>query len=649
MKTITVIPLKKGFFKNNLTYFSLKNIPEGSIVNINLRGKNILGLSIASEEVTDVKSEIKNLNFELKKISEIKGKSVFREEYLESVMLASRYFATSKNLVATSFIPSAFREEYDKIAKLKNKTEITFKKTISKIKPEKLLFQASFSDRISFYKTFIRESFARKKSVFIVLPTENDIETYNQALSKGIENFIFTLHGGLTTKKQVVEFDKIIASEHPVLILGTAPYLSIPRYDVETIILENENSNAYRTMSRNSLDLRIFTEIFSNKIGAKLIIASTMLRFETIAKKDLEGWGEIRPLSYRVNNENTEIEIVEKKKISTSEKQERFRILSEKSLKEIKEKVLKNERVFIFALRKGLATTTVCHDCGEILLCEKCSAPVVLYFSKNRERRIFICNKCGNEKSTETTCKNCGSWNLIPLGIGTDTVFEEIKKNFPENEIFKLDKDSVKTQKQAKKIISDFEKSTGSILIGTEMAFSYLKTKVPLSVIASFDSLWSVPNFRMSERIVQILISIISITNKKLIIETKNQKDSAIKYFSNENLLSFIRSELEDRKNLGYPPFQRLIKITFSGNKEETAKVRRFLSETFLSYSLEIFSGFIAKIKDKYITNAIIKIAPGKWSLPELSTDSQIDEMLFKKLISLPPIFSVNIDPEDLL
>ena len=35
--------------------------------------------------------------------------------------------------------------------------------------------------------------------------------------------------------------------------------------------------------------------------------------------------------------------------------------------------------------------------------------------------------------------------------IGTDTVFEEIKSKFPKIKIFKLDRESVKTNKEAEK------------------------------------------------------------------------------------------------------------------------------------------------------------------------------------------------------
>ncbi|HNW71852.1 MAG TPA: hypothetical protein PKZ36_01835 [Candidatus Paceibacterota bacterium] len=644
MKAVSVIPFKKGVLNDNLTYFSAKDIPDGSIVSISIRNKKILGLTISSEEVVNIKSKIKELDFDLKKIIDVKGISIFRKEFLDSAILASKYFASNKSNLISFVIPSAFKEGYDKISKIINGTqkENAFeKKEILKMKPEKLLFQAPFSERISFYKTLIRESFAKKKSIFIVLPTEHDIDIFSESLFKGIENFAISIHGGLTHKKQIENMEKILTSEHPMLILGTVPYLSIPRYDLETIIIENENSSAYKTIGKNHLDFRIFAEIFASKINAKFILADSLLRFETTARREIDNFSEIHPLSFRLNF-NGEIEFPPK----TDSK---FKILTNETLKEIQNSIAKKENVFIFTLRKGLATTTICKDCNETVNCTKCMAPIVLYLSRDGNKRMFVCNKCGEEMDPRTRCTNCGGWNLMPLGIGTQTVFEEIKTFFPENKIFKLDKESAKTKKQAEKIVDDFEESSGAILIGTEMALFYLKNKIPLSIIASFDSLWSIPNFKISEKIIQILTSIISKTEKRFIIETKNEKDLAVKSIINENLLSFVRDELEDRKKLGYPPYKRFIKITYFGDKENTINTKKTLSEFFKDYNPEIFSGFISKQKNKYITNILIKVDTNKWSLPEISSKTSIDQNLLNKLISLPPSFYINIDPEDLL
>jgi primosomal protein N' (replication factor Y) len=327
-----------------------------------------------------------------------------------------------------------------------------------------------------------------------------------------------------------------------------------------------------------------------------------------------------------------------------------FKIFSDKSIKEIQDTIAKKKSVFIFTLRKGLATQTVCRDCGETVSCEKCLSPLVLYSSSlNKKERTFVCNRCGQEKEGLSACAACYSWNLMPLGIGTDTVFEELSKTLPKTKIFKLDKESAKTKAGAEKIIKEFEESAGSILIGTEMALYYLKNKIALSVIASFDSFWSIPNFKIGEKIIQLSTSIISFTENKFIIQTKNTEDTAILAVLSRNLLPFVRSELEDRRNLGYPPFKRFIKIKHLGNKTETLKAKQILKEIFKDYSPLIFSGFVERLKGKYATNALIKIDTQKWSLPELSLNSSLDETLLAKLLSLPPSFEVFVDPEDLL
>src|SRR3989338_5153598 len=209
MKIVTVIPLKKGPWKENLTYFSAQNIPNGSIVTIPLRSKKILGLVASSEDAISLKSDIKGMSFNLKKISEVKEHSFFLKAYFDSVISASRYYAGNKNSVITSLIPAVLRENYDTIAKFSSRMKVSPNEK-SELKSEKLILQAPVLDRISFYKTLIRGSFAEKKSVFVVLPTEHDIQMFEEALAKGIGQFTFALHAGLNAKKIIQKIEQIM-------------------------------------------------------------------------------------------------------------------------------------------------------------------------------------------------------------------------------------------------------------------------------------------------------------------------------------------------------------------------------------------------------------------------------------------------------
>jgi len=647
MKIITVLPLKKTVFQEDLTYFTSLPVEPGIVVNVPLRSKKTLAIITSIEELAESKSDIKSMNFNLRKVIETKGQSMFLPEFMDAAFEASKYFGQNKNNVIASLIPNIFIEEYDHLARIyQNRIPVETKNAEIKIKSEKLLLQRPLEERISIYKTLIRESFARNKSVFVVVPTEIDMEKFSAELSRGIEQFTFSLRSNLSAKKNLETCEKVLASSHPLLLLGTARYLSTPRSDIGTIVLEHESSNTYRTINRPYLDLRTFAEIYAAQINAKFILADELLRFETIGRADMENWSPLHQLNYRVNFAD-KIEILERG--GERERIKKFRILNEESIETLKKAVANKKNAFVFSLRKGLATMTVCRDCNHTISCERCGGPLVLYTSHQSKNRMFVCNRCEKNLGANIVCPNCSSWNLLPLGIGVDTVEDEVQKIFPKIKIFKLDKESVTTANAAKKITKEFTNTTPSILIGTEMAFFYLKDLVPLSIVASFDSLWSIPNFKMSEKVIQIILSMVSITSEKLIIETKNNKDELLQAIKSGNLAPFVREELEDRKKLDYPPFKRFIKIKYMGDKEQTREARQLLAETFQDYSPEIFSGFVERFKGKFITNTLIKIDPKKWSLPSLSLGSSLDENLWTKLSSLPPTYEVTVDPEDLL
>jgi len=117
-----------------------------------------------------------------------------------------------------------------------------------------------------------------------------------------------------------------------------------------------------------------------------------------------------------------------------------------------------------------------------------------------------------------------------------------------------------------------FEDEESSILVGTELAFNYLKNSVPLAIIASLDSLFTIPNFKITEKILEIILSTGNLASDKFIIETKNPDNEIINAFKNANLLPYIKGELKERRELEYPPYKRFVKISFWGEKDEVVE-----------------------------------------------------------------------------
>ena len=76
-----------------------------------------------------------------------------------------------------------------------------------------------------------------------------------------------------------------------------------------------------------------------------------------------------------------------------------------------------------------------------------------------------------------------------------------------------------------------------------------------------------------------------------VIIQTTQPFSSAITAVENNDLDSFYRKELEERKATGFPPFSRLLNLTFRGKSEE--KVEKAASEVgILAEKLEEKGGY---------------------------------------------------------
>ncbi|MDO8259880.1 MAG: hypothetical protein Q7T50_00075, partial [Candidatus Magasanikbacteria bacterium] len=301
-----------------------------------------------------------------------------------------------------------------------------------------------------------------------------------------------------------------------------------------------------------------------------------------------------------------------------------------------------NEHTFLFCGRKGLYPQTVCSDCGTVVVCKNCNTPVVLYGKKNnskQNRNLFVCHHCGERRDAEELCIHCNGWRLNPLGIGIDRVVEEVASIVKGANIIVIDKEHISTHKQAVKARETFYKTPGSIMVGTEMALSYLNEKIENTAVVSLDSYFSIPDFQINEKIFHILLTLRALAEKRLIFQTRQENKKIFDYALRGNLLDFYRDEIEERESIGYPPFTTYIKITLEGEKNIIKKMMDETVETMKPYDVSVFDAFNPGNKLKYTVHGLISLPKGKW----------IDKTLLSKLRNLPPQFMIKIDPITLL
>lgn len=620
---VEVAPLTKSPVPSSLSYFSAAKLSPGSLVRIPFRRGKALGLVLSSKDVRSAKAEIRQAGFSLRKIpkSDILGAGI-TPQILEALEKTARYYATNVGTLLSSTLPKIISDEPETFLKQAAHHKISEVEHSR----ETLLLQMESEERFSQYRAIVRQSFARGASCTVIVPTNLEIERVKAELSKGINDFVFTFSLSGKKKEMQSSWLKALAEPHPILFISTSAGLLLPRQDMDTIILDRENSRAYRTLSRPYIHLKVLIENLCQATNRQLVLGDSVLSLPTLWR---ERSGDDRSKSQTSISDMSLIRwrlptapatLVDAK--APQNEAGRFEIFSPE-LKVFMDKALtETGKLFLFGARKGLAPTTVCGDCGFVLPCTNCGAPVVLH--SQGESTIYVCHACRERRDSITTCGYCGSWKLVPLGIGTTEIARQAHALFPKHKVQILDKDHASTDREAQRIAGKFQ-AEGGILVGTEMAFFHLQS-VPYSALVSVDSLFSIPDFGINERIFYLVSRLRELTKTESLIQTRNIGKQILAWASMGNIIDFYQSEVEERKLLLYPPFSIFIKIS-AVNKSGVDGLLK-LKDRLSHYKPDLLNKAL-----------ILRIPKEEWP----------DDELIGTLSLLGPEFSIKVDPESIL
>jgi primosomal protein N' len=645
MNLITVIPITRSKVAETLSYFTSSETPNGAIVSVPLRSKIIHGIVVLTRPVADVKSEIKAASYEIRRAGKVKATAFFPSDFMEACGRLAEYYATNTGAIIRAIVAGSLLENINKIV-----SPFASGPSIPAAnKKNKVIYavQGDDEDRMSAWRSLIRQEFAKKKSIVFYTPTIEDTEMLSISLQRGIEDYIFTLHGDILKKKMIDTWQRIAKIDHPIVIVATGTFPILPRLDIETVVIERENDRGWINQRMPYLDLRRVIETISLNSNKTIFLADSMLRIETLNRLNNNELESGSPMKWRSisNAKDTLIDMVRRGVVSSStnkengKKNDLFRIISPELEALIEKNREDNTRLFIFAVRRGLASITICDDCETIVSCNICAKPVVLHASKESGKNFYMCHKCGEIMNVDITCKNCSGFRLTPLGIGIDRIEQEIRNKFQGIEIIKIDSDTTKTEKQIDHALDKFKEKPGGILLGTELALARIREKIDHVAVASLDSLFALPDFRIQEKIMYTLIRLRELATRSILIQTRKPEEKVFEYGLKGNLNDFFKAVLEERKQFLYPPFSTLIKISIEGKKDVIALAMADIRKKIEPHELDIFPAFTSAIRGNSIIHGLMKIAVNEWP----------DDNLISKLKSLPENVSIRVDPESLL
>lgn len=636
MFVVRVMPIARGMFKDRLTFFSRDPMPEGSVVNVTIRNKQTPALIVESEDARSEKSTIRSADFALKKIPPTaRPKRVFTDIFIEASKEIALWHGVSESAIFSTLTSTVILESSNRLEPVTVENEKIKSDTDIPVRADLLILQAEYLERLRTYRNLVREAFARSSSVLLITPTIAEAEALESELGRGIEGRTILMTSNVPKKRLILGWNKAVTEKEPLLIIGTAFALSVPRRGIDTVIVERESARTYKGVQRPHLDVRRAAEFLARKSGARLILADFPVRVETKYRVDAHEMDELARPQSRTSS-SAKIAIIDtRKKDNTKGTKRIFTTLTEDTKHEIKDEVAKGGRVVVFAIRRGISPLTVCNDCGTPVT-DPMGAPMTLH--KSGSGNVFMSHRSGAILPAETSCKLCGSWDLVTLGIGVDRVADELKKAFPEQSVLVFTKDTTPTHLVASKLRDQFYNTPGAILVGTERMLPYLKEPVELVVVASLDSLLSLSAWRAHEQALSLLFYLRERAELKFILETREIENAAIQSFSSGNPNDFYRDEITERERYNYPPFTVFIGLGWHGTKHAVEKMSIFIEDTFKDTDLVGPLPAIQVNATSWITRAVIRIPKDEWPQKEL----------IKRLHQLHPEIDVSIDPDEI-
>lgn len=250
-------------------------------------------------------------------------------------------------------------------------------------------------------------------------------------------------------------------------------------------------------------------------------------------------------------------------------------IFSRSLLKALDETLQRGEQAILFLNRRGTATYVFCRDCGYALKCPKCETPLTYHI---HEKEKLTCHHCGYTRQKPNKCPGCDSTQIREYGLGSERVEMEVEKLFPQARVLRWDWETTRKKDAHEIILSHFVSKRADVLVGTQMLAKGLDLpSVTLVGIVLADVGINLPDPFAAERAFQILTQVAgragrSALGGQVILQTFQPKHPIIRAASEHNFERFYQQELDGRRMLGYPPYNRLVRLEYRHRENNQAE-----------------------------------------------------------------------------
>ena len=431
-----------------------------------------------------------------------------------------------------------------------------------------LLHGITGSGKTEIYLQVMERVLSMGRSGIMLVP---EISLTPQTVERFISRFgekVAVFHSRMLQSSRFAEWKRIKDGEARVVV-GPRSAVFSPFRDPGVFIVDEEHEPSYKQEDVPRYHAREVAIKRAQMAGVPVILGSATPSLESYHKA-VSGVYRLVELTQRIEEkELPNVKIVDMRmEFGTRTGAE---VISHIMSEALKKDVKKHQQALIFLNRRGFATFIICRKCGSVLKCSNCDSPMVFHEKKDE----LICHYCNKRLVPLKICPACEGDYLMYKGTGTQKVESELKKILPEARLARMDSDAMSKRGSHDRVLRDFKDHKIDVIIGTQMIAKGLDfPRVTLVGVVSADANLNLPDFRSGERTFNLITQVAGRAGRgdlggEVIVQTFTPEHYAISHAAKHDYHGFYNSEIQSRKELSFPPFVSLIKLTLRSRKEE--------------------------------------------------------------------------------
>ncbi len=364
---------------------------------------------------------------------------------------------------------------------------------------------------------------------------------------------VSVFHSGLSDTQRMAAWLSARSGEASTVI-GTRSCVFLPMRSLGLVIVDEEHDPSFKQQEGFRYSARDLAIVRARRSGVPVVLGTATPSLESLANV-ARGRYEVLHLPTRAGGAHTpRTDVIDVRNRHLDEG------LSDALLAGMRESLDNGEQILLFLNRRGFAPVLLCHGCGWLSECPRCDAHMVYHRADRRVR----CHHCASERAFPHECPSCGEANIKPVGLGTQRISDAISRHFPDANVARLDRDSVRRRGALEDVLGAMRAGDVDILIGTQMlAKGHHFPNVTLVGIVDADGGLYGADFRAGERMAQLLVQVSGRAGRgeragRVILQTNHPHHPLLRLLVEHDYAHFAKAALAERRSACFPPYSHL-------------------------------------------------------------------------------------------